>query len=58
MLKNVKDSIIKELHKTVYILGAKSDLLCITGSYGDTQTDEEILRDLTVWNKLNSTNNP
>jgi len=57
MSKKIKDSIIKELQKTVYVLGAKSDLLCITGSYGDTQTDEEILRDLTVWNKLNSTNN-
>ena len=57
MSENIKDSIIKELQKTVYILGAKSDLLCITGSYDDTLSDKEVLLYLSEWNRLNPTNN-
>jgi hypothetical protein len=56
-MSNVKDLIIKELQKSVFILGAKSDLLCITGSYGDTLSDDEVLNQLSEWNKLNPANN-
>jgi len=56
-MSSIKDLIIKELQKSVYILGAKSDLLCITGSYGDTLSDDEVLNQLSEWNRLNSANN-
>ena len=56
-MSNVKDLIIKELQKSVFILGAKSDLLCIAGSYGDTLSDDEVLNQLSEWNKLNPANN-
>lgn len=42
-----------ELYQACEHLGAKSDLLCIIGSWGDTMTDEEILEDLRVWNRAN-----
>lgn len=45
-----KDEIIKELCKAVKVLGATSDLLAITGSYGDTLDDKEVLRMLKEWN--------
>ena len=32
-----KDKIIKELYKTIEILGGMSDILSIIGSYNDTQ---------------------
>uniref|UniRef100_A0A6M3XH43 Uncharacterized protein n=1 Tax=viral metagenome TaxID=1070528 RepID=A0A6M3XH43_9ZZZZ len=57
MSQKIKDAIIKELQKTVYILGARSDLLCITGSYNDTLSDKEVLFQVSEWNRLNSTNN-
>lgn len=50
-MENVKDAIIKELVKSLVILGAKSDLLCTACSFGDTLSDEEVLADLKVWNK-------
>lgn len=45
-----KNEIIKELCKAVKVLGATSDLLAITGSYGDTLDDKEVLRMLKKWN--------
>ena len=42
--------IIHELHLAIKKLGGKSDILAITGSYGDTQTDEQILEMLELWN--------
>jgi hypothetical protein len=43
----IKDEIYKALEK----LGAKSDLLGIIGSWGDTYTDEEVLEKLNKWNE-------
>jgi hypothetical protein len=34
-------------------LGADVDLLCIIGSYGDTQPDEWVLASLRSWNEIN-----
>ena len=46
-----KVQIKNELYRAFENLGAKSDLLCIIGSWGDTMSDEETLEDLKVWNK-------
>ena len=51
---DIKDGIIWQLSKVIKHLGGKSDILAITGSYGDTQTDEEILEMLRFWNDLES----
>jgi hypothetical protein len=51
-IPEIKNRIIKELIKAVFNLGAKSDLLAITGSYQDTLTDKEILEMLNEWNTL------
>jgi IS1 family transposase len=45
-----KDAIIRELVATAKNLGAQSDLLAIGGSYGETMTDNQILRMLREWN--------
>ena len=47
---DIRSEIIRELYKTVKLLGAKSDLLAILGSCGDTMTYEETLHDLREWN--------
>ena len=44
--------IICELSKAIKKLGGKSDILAIIDSYGDTQTDEQILEMLEHWNHL------
>jgi len=49
----IKENIINELIQAIVILGAKSDLLCITGSYKDTHSDKEIIFQLQEWNRLN-----
>lgn len=41
-----------EIYKTCERLGAKSDLLCVLGSWGDTMEDEEVLQDLRTLNKV------
>ena len=40
-----------ELYKALDLLGAKSDLLGIVGSWGDTQDDEWVLTELRAWNE-------
>ena len=49
--ETTKDLIISELAKVVETLGGMSDILCIVGSYNDTQTDEETLDSLIEWNE-------
>lgn len=50
-LVQIQHHIIKELIESVRVLGATSDLLSIVGSYDDTLTDLEVLRELTAWNR-------
>ncbi len=45
-----KDEIIREMIKAMKTLGAKSDLLGIVCSYGETYEDEEVLAELREWN--------
>ncbi len=42
--------IIDEITKSLVILGAKSDLLSIIGSWSDTLSDKEVLESLKHWN--------
>ena len=51
---SIKEQLIQELITTITNLNAKSDLLCIVCSYGDTLSDEKILEQLKEWNKVNS----
>lgn len=45
----VKDAIIREMVKSLKRLGAKSDLLGVVCSYGETYTDEQVLEELREW---------
>ena len=45
------DRIISEITKSLILLGAKSDLLSIIGSWNDTLDDVEILELLKNWNE-------
>jgi hypothetical protein len=47
---STKAKIAHELYEAVRKLGAKSDLLSIIGSFGDTLNDEEVLEALRDWN--------
>jgi DNA polymerase II large subunit len=47
---SIKAKIAHELYEAVRKLDAKSDLLSIIGSYGDTLGDEEVLERLRLWN--------
>ncbi len=47
---SIKGEIAVELYEAARHLGAKSDLLRIIGSYGDTLCDEEVLDQLREWN--------
>ena len=42
----------KEIYRAIQKLGGKSDILAIIGSWGDSLTDEELLHELKMWNKL------
>lgn len=46
----LKPAIANELYKAIESLGAKSDLLQIIGSYGDTQPDSWVLDSLREYN--------
>jgi len=50
--ENIKDKIIHELSKVIETLGGMSDILCVVGSYGDTQSNSETLESLIEWNKI------
>ena len=47
-----KATVASELYEALKKLGAKSDLLGLVGSYGDTLEDEEVLDRLRKWNDL------
>jgi hypothetical protein len=49
---DVRDAIIRECTKAAKNLGAKSDLLGILCSYGETLTDDEVLEELRHWNSF------
>lgn len=51
MHQSTKSRIAGELHEAARKLGAKSDLLSIIGSYGDTLNDDEVLDALRQWNE-------
>lgn len=42
--------IVGELYEALRKVGAKSDLLTIVGSWGDTQDDQWVLEALRKWN--------
>lgn len=48
----MKAAIAAELVEALRKLGAKSDLLGLVGSYGDSQSDERVLEALRRWNKV------
>lgn len=50
----MKAAIAAELSKALRSLGAKSDLLSIVGSYGDTLNDSDVLAGLMAWNTHSS----
>jgi len=47
---NVMGEIMHQIYLAIQHFGGKSDILAIIGSYGDTQTDAQILEMLTQWN--------
>lgn len=47
---SIKAEIAVEMYEAARHLGARSDLLRIIGSYGDTLPDEEVLDQLRQWN--------
>ena len=47
---SIKAEIAVEMYEAARRLGARSDLLRIIGSYGDTLPDEEVLDQLRQWN--------
>ncbi len=52
--ESIKKAIYDEIIKAIMNLGAKSDLLCTLGSYGDTLSDGEVLDQLRSWNRAHS----
>jgi len=53
-LSKLQVSIIKEIVKSMKLLGAKSDLIGSINSWGDCQTDEETLLNIKAWNNSNT----
>ena len=49
-----QNEILNEIIKSISLLGAKSDLIGTLASWGDTQSDEEILNNLKSWNNWKS----
>lgn len=47
----MKMALAKQLTIALQSLGAPVELLCIVGSYGDTQTDDDILEMLEQYNE-------
>ncbi|MGP2409864.1 hypothetical protein V2A84_09620 [Yersinia sp. 2553 StPb PI] len=47
----IDQMIIRELYKALINLGADTHLLCIVGSHGDTQSDEDVLEMLQQYNE-------
>ena len=51
MLSEIDGQIKEELYQALELLGAKSDLLQIIGSWSDTMPDEWVLNALRDWNE-------
>jgi len=51
----IESAIFNEILKTIEILGGQSDLLCILGSFQDSLSDEEVLAELKIWNRVHTT---
>ncbi|EOL8949937.1 hypothetical protein ACM92B_002497 [Cronobacter dublinensis] len=51
MSAQMKMALAKQLNIALQNLGAPLELLCIVGSYGDTQTDSDILEMLEQYNE-------
>ena len=49
--EEIKMALAKQLAIAMQNLGAPVELLCIVGSYGDTQTDSDILEMLEQYNE-------
>jgi hypothetical protein len=47
-----------ELYRALEELGAKSDLLSIVGSWGDSLSDEQVLSMLRAWNATTAHTGP
>jgi hypothetical protein len=47
----MKREIVRELYRTLTLLGAPEDLLATVGSWGDRLTDEAALTSLKAWNE-------
>lgn len=47
----MNEEIINEIIKSISLLGGKSDLIGSLASWNDTQTDEETLSNLKLWNQ-------
>ena len=47
---NIKNAIAMEIYEALQKFGARSDLLSIIGSYGNTMSDEWVLQNLHRWN--------
>jgi hypothetical protein len=56
--KGIKAAIALEFYEAARKLGAKSDLLSIIGSYGDTLKDQDVLEALRYWNEAHADLSP
>jgi hypothetical protein len=52
---DMKAQIARELCQAIRHLGGGGQLLSIVGSYGDTLDDDDVLRQLRVWNDRHQT---
>ena len=52
MMSETQQQIFGELVRSLEILGAESDLLCVVGSFQDTLPDETVLTYLREWNAI------
>ena len=50
-MDEVTGQITQELYKALERLGAKSDLLGIVGSWGDSLPDQDVLQMIRAWNE-------
>ena len=44
------DEVMREISRALELLGADRELLATVGSWGDTQSDDETLKELREWN--------
>ena len=51
-MTDTEKQVVGEMVRAMEILGARSDLLCIVGSFQDTLPDEIVLEGLREWNAM------